>query len=178
MDPSGAAKEELSMAKQRFVASQPADQPAPMRRKPTQRRPRSRLFWLVSRLFVLLLILGVLAYFAPVIIASSGLWKQILAVGSPEIAKQVDAKSLQLTWLSPIEVRGLVVRDLAGQSLAEVTLIKSRKPLLAIALNPSNVGTFDIDQPRAKIVLRQDGSNVEDLLAKLPKSQGKPQATK
>lgn len=164
------------MAKQRFVASQPADQPVPMRRKPTQRRPRSRLFWLVSRLFVLLLILAVLAYFAPVLIASTGLWKQILAATAPEIAKQVDAKSLQLTWLSPIEVRGLVVRDLSGQPLAEVSLIKSHKPLLAIALNSSNVGTFDIDQPRAKIVLRQDGSNVEDLLAKLPKSPGKPRA--
>jgi translocation and assembly module TamB len=161
------------MAKQRLVASQATDEAGVVRRKPAQRRPRSRLFWLVSRLFILLLLLAVLGYFAPVIIAGSGLWKQLLAAAAPEIAKQVDVKSLQLNWLAPIEIRGLVVRDPAGQPLAEVPLIKSHKPLLAIALNASNVGTFDVDQPRAKIVLRQDGSNVEDLLAKLPKPKGK-----
>ena len=47
---------------------------------------------------------------------------------APGIAKQIDAKSLQLTWFSPIEIRGLVVRDPAGQPLAEVPLIKSHKP--------------------------------------------------
>src|SRR6476620_9804859 len=161
------------MARQRFVASHATEEQIPARRKPAPRK-RSRLFWLFSRLLILLLLLAVLGYFAPLIIAGTGLWKQILAAAAPEIAKQIDAKSLQLTWLSPIEIRGLTVRDLAGQPLAEVPLIKSHRPLLAIVLNSGNVGTFDVDQPRAKIVLRQDGSNVEDFLAKLPKSKGKP----
>src|SRR5947199_1675277 len=162
------------MAKRRFTASHAVDEQAQIRKKPARRKSGSRLFWLGSRLFVLLLLLAVLAFFAPLLIASTGVWKQILAAAAPGIAKQVDAKSLQLSWLSPIEIRGLVVRDPAGQPLADVALIKSHKTLLAIALNSGNVGTFDIDQPRAKITWRTDGSNVEDLLAKLPKSQAKP----
>ena len=121
------------MAKQRFVASHAADEQPPARRKPAPRKSSSRLFRLLSRLFILLLLLAILGYFAPLIVARTGLWKQILAAAAPEIAKQIDAKSLQLNWLSPIEIRGLVVRDAAGQPLAEVPLIKSHKPLLAIA---------------------------------------------
>ncbi len=161
------------MAKQRFVASHAADEQLPARRKPAPRKSSSRLFRILSRLFILLLLLAVLGYFAPLIVASTGLWKQILATAAPAIAGQIDAKSLQLNWLSPIEIRGLVLRDVAGKPLAEVPLIKSRKPLLAIALNSTNLGTFDVDQPRAKIVLREGGSNVEDLLAQLPKSKSK-----
>src|SRR5438128_6629462 len=121
------------MAKQRFTASHAVDEQAQIRKKPARRKSGSRLFWLGSRLFVLLLLVAVLAFFVPPLIGSSGLWKQILASTAPEIAKQVDIKSLQLSWLSPIEVRGLLVRDSAGQPLAEVPLIKSRKTLLSIA---------------------------------------------
>jgi hypothetical protein len=54
-----------------------------------------------------------------------------------------------------------------------VPLIKSRKTLLGIAINYRDVGTFEVEEPTARIVLRAAGSNVEDLLAKLPKSESK-----
>jgi len=93
------------MAKQRFVASQATDEQAQMRRNPAKRKAGSRLFWLGSRVFVLLLLLAGLAFFAPLLLASPGLWKQILAAAAPGIRKQVDAKTLQISWLSPIEIR-------------------------------------------------------------------------
>src|SRR5438552_13215684 len=123
------------MAKHRFVAKEAVNDDAQQRRKQSasKRRPGgSRLFWFGSRLFVLLVLLGILAFFAPLLIGSTGLWKSLLAAAAPEIAKQIDAKSLQLSWLSPIEVRGLVVRDPAGQSLAEVPLIHSHQTLWEI----------------------------------------------
>ena len=71
------------------------------------------------------------------------------------------------------------MRDPAGQPLAEVPLIRSRKTLLSIAAGSSDVGVFDVEEPRLKIVLRADGSNAEDLLAKLPKSQNsKPRVSR
>src|SRR5438128_1721407 len=78
-------------------------------------RRRSWSFWLVSRLLVVMLILGVLAFFAPMLIGRAGFWKQLVAVAAPGIAQQVDIASLQLGWFSPIEIRGLAVRDNAGQ---------------------------------------------------------------
>src|SRR5205814_2006199 len=107
-----------------------------------------------------------LTFFVPMVVGRAGFWKQLLPIAAPGIAKQIEIASLSLGWFSPIEVRGLVVRDAAGQPLAEVPLIKSRKTLLAIALNSRDVGTFEVDQPKAKVVLRADGSNVEDFVAK------------
>src|SRR4051812_2661930 len=138
-------------------------------------RPRSRMFWLGSRLLVIVVLLGIVVFFAPQIIGGSGLWKSVLAIAAPQLAPQIDATAVQLAWLSPIEIRGLAVRDPAGQPLAEVPLVRSHKTLLAIVLNSRDVGTFDIAEPKANVVLRADGSNAEDLLAKLPKSSGKPQ---
>src|SRR5262245_19080242 len=163
------------MAKHRRAEIDDADDDAGERRRWTSKRQRggSWLFWLGSRLFVVALLLGVLVYFAPLLIGSTGLWKTLLATAAPEIAKQVDAKSLSLSWLAPIELRGLVVRDGSERPLAEVPLIKSRKTLLGIAINYRNVGTFEVEEPKTRIVLRADGSNVEDLLAKLPKSESK-----
>ena len=112
----------------------------------------------------------------PLAVGSGGLWKTVLSYAAPELAKQIDAQSVQLAWLSPIEVRNLAVRDAGGQPLAEVAAIKSRKTLLQLALNYRDVGTFEVDSPKARIVLRADGSNVEDLLAKLPKSEGKSES--
>ena len=120
---------------------------------------------------MLLLLVGTIVFFAPIVIGRFGFWKQVLPLASPALAKQVNIASLQLGWFSPIEVRGLVIKD-GDQPLAELPLIRSRKTLLAIALNSKDVGTFEVDRPKAKLVPRRGGSNVEDFLAKLPKSQG------
>lgn len=143
------------------------------------RRPRSRkpsmFFWLASRLAVVFVLLAVLAFFLPTIIGSTGLWKTLVATAAPQLAGKVDASSLSLGWLSPIEIGGLSVRDESTQPLVEVRQIKSRKSLLDLALNPQDLGTFDVTDLQAKIVLRENGSNVEDLLtdllAKMPKSE-------
>jgi hypothetical protein len=148
---------------------------APRGGKIASRRPRSRLFWLGSRLLVVVVLLGILVFFAPQIIGGTGLWKSVLAITAPQLAPNINATAVQLGWLSPIEIRGLVVRDPAGQPLAEVPLVRSHKTLLAIALRSGDVGVFEITEPKANVVLRPDGSNAEDLLAKLPKSSGKPQ---
>src|SRR5436190_8107043 len=77
--------------------------------KAAKRRRSSRLMWLASRSLVLVVLLAVLAYFLPPIIASRIVWKKLLALASPELAKQVDAKSLNLGWFSPLEISEAVV---------------------------------------------------------------------
>ncbi len=134
------------------------------------RRPSFLYRW-GSRLFVLLLLLGVLVLVAPSILAATGLWRSVLTAAAPEIAPLVNAESLSLAWWSPIEIKGLSVRDEQGQPLADIAAIRSQKTLFALAANANDLGTFEIVEPKAKVVLRADGSNIEDFLAKLPASK-------
>jgi hypothetical protein len=120
----------------------------------------------------MLLLLGGLAFCAPLLLSNTGLWKAAVAAVAPELAGKIDARSVQLSWLSPIEVRGLVVRDPAGQTLAEVPLVRSHKTLLQLAFSLRDLGVIEVQDPKARIVLRSDGSNVEDFLTALPESQG------
>ncbi len=143
------------------------------REKPKRRRSSSRLWWLFSRLVVVAILFAVVVYFVPPLIASRSVWKSLLAKVSPDVAKLVDAKSVKLGWFSSVQVSGLVVKDAGGHPFAEVEQITSRQSLLGLALGYPHLGTFDIIHPNIKIVLRPDGSNVEDFLAKLPKSEGK-----
>jgi hypothetical protein len=130
----------------------------------------SRLRWLASRLLVMLVLLGVLGFFAPTIISATGLWKTLLASAAPDLAGKVEIGSLSLAWWSPVSVSNLIVRDEKG-TLVEVPQVRSHKTLSQLATGYPDLGTFEITEPRANIVLRQDGSNVEDFLAKLPQDE-------
>lgn len=132
-------------------------------------RRRSRMGWYVWRAGLLLTLLGVLGWFAPSIVATTGLWKTLLGRFVPPLSGRVDAGSLSLGWLSPIVVKDLVVRDEAGEVLAQVGIFRSEKTLLSLAQNQSNLGKFTIDEPLGRIVLRKDGSNLEDFIAQLTK---------
>lgn len=134
---------------------------------------RSWLFWLGSRLLVVAVLFGILAYFAPLLITSTGIWRQGLAQAVPELAPQIKVDGLDLSWFAPVEIRGLSVVDGQGHPLAAVPRLRSEKSLLGLALNLKNLGKFVIDEPKLTVILRPDGSNLEDLLAKLPKSESK-----
>jgi hypothetical protein len=145
----------------------------PQRRSRRAEGPRRRpsfLFWLLSRLFVVLILLAVLVCFAPWILSATGLWRPILAWAAPDLAGKVEIASLKLGWISGIDASGIVVRDQAGQPLAQIDRVASRKTLLEIVQNRQNLGTFDATAPKINVVLRADGSNVEDFLASLPKA--------
>ncbi|MBC7852069.1 MAG: hypothetical protein IAF94_01425, partial [Pirellulaceae bacterium] len=136
---------------------------------PLLRRRTSRKGWFIWRAGLLLAILAALAWFAPTIISTTGLWKPLLGTFVPPLAGRVDAGSLSLGWMSPIVVKDLLVRDEAGEVLAQIGVARSEKTLLSLAQNQSNLGKFTVDEPQGRIVLRSDGSNVEDLIAQFAK---------
>ena len=148
------------------------DDPAPARGKRTQPGRPSRLAWWGSRLTMTAVLLAVLVVFAPTIVSATGMWKSILAWAAPDLAGQINAGSLSLAWWSPIEVRDLVVRDAEDKPLAEVPLVRSQRTLWQLATSPQDLGVFEIHQPLARVLLRADGSNIEDFLAKLPQGDG------
>ena len=150
------------------LEERPARRP---RRAEEPRRRSSWLFWIASRLMVVVVLLAVLLAFAPWILGATGLWKPLLAWAAPDVAGRVEVASLRLGWISGLEASGVIVLDPAGQPLATLDRVASRKTLLQMALNQSDLGTFDAYAPAINVVLRADGSNVEDFLASLPKTE-------
>ena len=138
------------------------------------RRPRraSRLGWFASRLLVMLVLLAILARLR----ADDHLHDRPLEVGPgigrADLASKMEIGSLSLAWWSPVSLSNLVVRDKQG-TLAEVPQVRSHKTLWQLAAGYPDLGTFEITEPRANVILREDGSNVEDFLAKLPKDESK-----
>jgi len=65
-----------------------------------------------------------------------------------------------------------VLKDDEAGILAEVARITSQKPLLALAGNQKQLGSFTIHQPRALVEVRESGSNLEDVLRELLESDG------
>ena len=79
----------------------------------------------------------------------------------------VEIESLSIGWFTPLSVTGIVGRDPTGDVVAEVAEMRGDKPLWALLWLRHDFGQFEIDRPNAHVVLRADGSNVEDFLQPL-----------
>ena len=117
------------------------------------------------RLGLFLVGLAVLAWFLPAIIVNTPILGWIVRKASGSLKCSISVQSASLGWLSPISVKGIEIRDGQNQAMLEVATIASDKSLLAILRNYSQLGQFRLEKPVISIVLRSDGSNVEDLLA-------------
>ena len=143
-----------------------ADESPPLlTRSASPEKPRGGRRW--KRLAFFLLLLGVLAWLAPWIVSATGLWKSLLPLAVPELGGKIDAQSLSLGWLSPIEARGVRLTGPDGRRLAEIDAAATQHSLLELLLYPSDVGSIRLSAPRVFLSLREDGSNLEDFLASL-----------
>ncbi len=134
---------------------------------PPSPAPRSRsrrgLPW--GKLFLLGLI-GVLAlaWFAPMIVMKTSLRDRVLKTALQGFPGRVVIGSASAGWLSPIELKGASAVDGQSQEVLTVASVRTEKNLLSLLLDRQHIGTIRIEQPKLKLVLRPDGSNVEDLL--------------
>lgn len=115
------------------------------------------------RLFVVLL--PVLVWFLPTIVAHSSLRDWVVRSATTKINGTVTVEGASLGWLSPIELRGVVLRDAAGTALADVPKITSSRSLLALLFDSSNLGDFRCEKPTLNLVVSKDGTNLEKALA-------------
>lgn len=141
------------------MARRPNDQAEALR--PSERRSRRML---VVPLCVLAL--GLLAWWLPAILAATGAVSWIVARATGDLQGSIQIGSTSLGWLSPIAVSDVTVRDAAGQPMAEVPRIEGDRRLWDVIRTPSDLGRFRLAQPRLRIVLSNNTSNVEQLLAK------------
>lgn len=109
----------------------------------------------------------VLVWSVPVIVANTSLRQSIVSAALSDFEGSVTIGSASLGWLSPLLARDIEARDGRGQPLGHVKSLRSEKSLLGLLSDTSHPGVFLVEEPKLHLVLRPDGSNWEDALAKL-----------
>ena len=102
----------------------------------------------------------------PLIVAQGPILNGILARATTKLNGKVTVKSASLGWFSPLALNGVVIRDQRGQTIAEIERVSADRSLSGIACNHRSLGRIRIQRPSLTLIVRDDGSNVEDLLAK------------
>jgi hypothetical protein len=124
---------------------------------PKKRRRR----WLPVCLVALLALVGLL----PTLVSKTPLFGYILKLATSNLNGSVKVDSISLGWFSPIQLKGIEVKDAAGKPVLSTASITGDRTLAAIACNYTKLGLFRIENPTLSVVVRENGSNVEDLLA-------------
>ncbi len=108
--------------------------------------------------------LAVLIWLIPAAVARTPLvgWIVRSAAG---LQGEIAIGSASLGWFSPVKLSGVEIRDPQGQPLAEIPQARSDRSLLAILSSSSHVGRIRLERPKLTLLVREDGSNLEDVLA-------------
>ena len=109
----------------------------------------------------ILLLLLVVVFFLPNVIAMTGLKQQAIDYALADFNGRVTVKSASFGWLQPTTLRQIEAVDEAGQPLATIEEVKTSRSLISF-LTSSDYGTIEVNQPAVWLQLRPDGSNLED----------------
>ena len=139
--------------------------------KTAERRPGRR--WLLLGLaFVAAMLL--LLLLAPTILTRPTVRDYLLAKFVPTEIGSVTLRRIHAGWFSTLALDGLKVIDWHGQPLLEVDRVEVNRSLLQLATRPTDLGKVVITEPTLHVALRPDGSNLEDLLARLAPQEASP----
>lgn len=128
-------------------------------------KPRRRWF---SRLLILLgCSLAIAGWFAPMIVAQTDLKLQVPKLLFPLYPGKVAMGSASLGWLQPVVVRDLHATDGDGNDFLDVKEFSTSEPLWKLAVSQANLGRLILLEPKVNLQFRANGSNAEDVLAKM-----------
>jgi len=144
----------------------PADpsEPAPRRRKP---RRGTRRLWLLGAGLLVVVVLWLL----PAIVAHTPLFGWVVGRATAELNGSVSIGSASLGWLSPVRLGRIEALDANQETVFQADELTTTKPLAELLLNWDDLGTIHIKNARLALVARDDGSNLEDLLAEYLKRE-------
>ncbi|NLE40043.1 MAG: DUF748 domain-containing protein [Pirellulaceae bacterium] len=119
-----------------------------------------------GRWFALLAIaLAAFVWFLPMLAARGPLLNWAVGRATPELNGTVAIGSASLGWFSPVRVSNVEVADPEKNLVFELPAAAGDTSLARLAWNPKRLGTFTLERPTIHVVLRPDGSNIEDLIA-------------
>lgn len=114
--------------------------------------------------FVLVLFLVI--WLMPIVIGHSPLLNSLLAVGTGDLKGSVTIGSASLGWFSPVTLWNLEVRDTRHEPVLVIPKAVGDRTLISILWDNSRLGRFRVEQPQVSLLFDQQGSNLEDMLAK------------
>jgi hypothetical protein len=106
----------------------------------------------------------VLVWFAPSVVARTGLRNALARRAANKLHGSLEIGSASLGWLSPVELRQLVLRDAQGRVVATLPRLTSSKSLLALLWSPTELGDIHLEQPTLEVVIENASTNLEDVL--------------
>lgn len=118
------------------------------------------------KLVVLLVALLALVIFAPTIVLHTPLRQQVLSRLVPTEVGSVTAESITAGWLTPISATGIVLYDDAGNRLADIQRLSLTKSIAGLMGDSRALGTIRLESPVVYALVRSDGSNIEDAIAR------------
>ncbi len=129
------------------------------------RRPRRMLRWFLRLSLFGALVLAAGVWFAPQIVSHSSLRPKIIAWALDGHPVKVDFDAWDLGWFKSVTANDVSVMDAEGKPLVKAKEIHSQATLWELIRDWPKLGTFQIAEPVGNVVLRADGSNIEDLIA-------------
>ena len=119
-----------------------------------------------SGLFIFLLLLILVAWFLPAIISLLPNRDALLSRFMP-INGSMRTSSVSLGWLSPIRASGVELLDKQGVRVLGAQNLVVNKTLGSLIFSQQDLGEIEVTSPEVQLLVRDGGSNVEDLLAPL-----------
>ena len=130
---------------------------------PVKRKWAARFF--VLGLMLLVSLAGI-TWFGPNIVAATALKQRVPKLLFPSFPGNVELGETSLGWLSPVVIHGLKATDDQGQPLLEVREFSTSETLWTLATRATDLGRLKLVEPVMHVALRNDGSNVEDVVTK------------
>jgi hypothetical protein len=119
----------------------------------------------------LLIVLLLLLAAAPYIAARNPFRNWLLGAALSQLNGTVTTSGATFDWFQPIALYDLEIHTPDGTRLLHVPACSGDVPLWRLLVKPTNLGVFRIERPQIEIVLREGGSNLRDLLARIDQEQ-------
>jgi len=127
------------------------------------RKPRRLwLRWVVRVVGVVLLLIA----FAPWLVGRTPLRHLVARLAMPKLHGKLHIGSASLGWLWPVVLENVEIKDREGRTLLSAPRIASRKSLLVLLANRSDLGSFEISRPRIHLVCAAEQTNAERTFAR------------
>lgn len=136
------------------------------------RRRRRRPSWRRRFLLFVALVVGV-AIALPTILAKTPLRNVLLSSAFPAGAGQLAATDGAFSWIGGQSLAGVTLVDPQGKPLAQIESATIDRSLVALAANARHLGKIVVTRPVIYLETRTDGSNLEDLVARLAEAAAK-----
>jgi hypothetical protein len=134
----------------------------PRRNRPVKKEPRKR-----RKLPWLLLFAVALVVFLPTIVAKSPLRNVVLSAALPTKALRVSVGNATLGWFTRPSLDQVKVWDAKGNELMTAEAIHIDRAPSSLLFDWHNLGTIEVVRPALHLQLRNDGSNVDDVIQRV-----------